>query len=497
MECVFGSDNHWDKRKIKRYVSEGQVYNCSEEMELDNYQWSKWREKYSGENVRECLWELVEQPKGNLEGYVFLYQESFQKKKFCDILLCVDPICAALALEDYECAERLLEADIGVKQEKEPEKYILLNEYTHLNIRNIYISQFLFISDIPAELYQRIWEQMPFRNYVNEDFKYICKFYEIEQDYICNPMLKEETSWENLTDLIERIHKLSPEGLQSISSEFEGFAGFFKGLKSRISFPISLDISAADIIFRLLQIFQGEWDVKKIIEYISWYFLYSGKRQAWVPVALKVSEKCLQMEGVRKSLVNSLFGLLIRCMEDKHWDRSLEKCEKKVILALKNLCTPEYTQEDFLKYMSTEFSRIHFSGWHWDLFTIWRKELKRELRPHRADTYLHVIFNKAINRALESFDKSIEDLMLFLESLTGIDDSGSSKEEIMEETRIVMEDILRIGSEEALLLCWKNGIITKETLPMVSEMAIKDGHTKFLPLLIYLQATTKAKNACP
>ena len=214
-------------------------------------------------------------------------------------------------------------------------------------------------------------------------------------------------------------------------------------------------------------------------------------------MVLRVNENCIQRDGVREGLVNSLFELLMQCWEDKFWDESLEKCEKKVLRELKVLCTPEYTQEELLRYVGTKLSNFYSTAYVWDLLTMWRKDLKRELYVHRADTYLHVLFNKATDRTIESLDRSLDDLMTLLEALTGIEDTDLSQEEIEEETRIVMEDILRTGSEEALVLCWKKGIMTKETLPMVSEMAIREGHTKLIPLMIYLLAATNSKNACP
>ena len=264
-----------DRNKVRQYVEDGQVYNCPEEIELDNFQWDVWKEKYCGENVRECLRELVEQPQDNKNGYVFLYRESFRKKMFCDILLCVDPVFAALVLEDYECAEKLLDIGFGIAQE-ESKKFILLNEDIFFRTKNIYLSQLLFISDIPAELYRKIWEKMPFRNYARNGAENSCKFYDLEQDYLNNPLVPEEESWENLTELLEKHYRIVPEGLGGSSSN-DNNSFFQSSITYMSSFPIALNVSAADIIVRLLQIFQMKNDVKHIIEHIAWYYLHTEK----------------------------------------------------------------------------------------------------------------------------------------------------------------------------------------------------------------------------
>ena len=51
--------------------------------------------------------------------------------------------------------------------------------------------------------------------------------------------------------------------------------------------------------------------------------------------------------------------------------------------------------------------------------------------------------------------------------------------------------------KNVLILCWKKGIVTKEALPMVTEMAMETGKKQLIPLLIYLGASLKEKNACP
>jgi len=495
MGFAFDSGVFDNRYKVRQYVEDGRVYNCPERIELNSFRWHIWKEEYSGEKVRESLWELAEQPQDNKNSYVFLYLERFRKKGFCESLLCVDPVFAALVLEDYECAEKLLDIGFGIAQE-ESEKFMLLNEDIFFRSKNIYLSQLLFISDIPTELYRKIWEKMPFRNYAWKGTGKPCKFYDLEQDYLNNPLVTEENCWENLTELLEKHYRIVPEGLGGSSSN-DNNSFFQSSITYMSSFPIALNVSAADIIIRLLQIFQMKNDVKHIIEHIAWYYLHTEKRASWLNVVLKVSENCIQRDGVREGLVNSLFELLMQCWEDKFWDESLEKCEKKVLRELKVLCAPEYTQEELLRYVGTKLSNFYSTAYVWDLLTMWRKDLKRELYVHRADTYLQVLFNKATDRTLESLDRSLDDLMTLLEALSGVDDTGLSQGEIEEETRIVMEDILRTDSEEALVLCWKKGIMTKETLPMVSELAIKEGHTKLIPLLIYLQATANSKNACP
>lgn len=483
MQSVFGLDYLWDKEVIEETVSEKETYNYPERFQIDDQQWSMWGERFSSQEVKKVLWDLVENPKQNLNGYVLLYQKQSVAKGGHDQLFWVDPICAALVLEEYECAEQLLEIGYGVNQTKEEPKYLLRKKDYGITKADVSLSQFLFVSNTPPDLYKRIWEKM-----VLKERKSIRKYYDVEKDYIDNPFLQKEKSWEELIDLIERAHKIVPKACQGMFNR----AGACSGNPS-----IALDMTAVGIILRFLQIFQTEVAVKQILDGISMYFWYSEKKHRWLSVVIKVNESCTGIACLRKCLINNLFDWLLLCIEDKILYRELGKCEKQTIQVLKKLCTKEYTQEDFMKYMSIGFDNIYYTGWRWDLFAVWRQEMNRELHPHRTSTYLQTFLNLAIGRASTSLDKSLNELMVLLEALSGISDAGSSQREIIEEVRIVMEDIVKLGSEEVLILCWKKGIVTREALPMVTEMAMETGKKQLIPLLIYLGASLKEKNACP
>ncbi|MBQ3035835.1 MAG: hypothetical protein IJD31_02785, partial [Lachnospiraceae bacterium] len=333
------------------------------------------------------------------------------------------------------------------------------------------------------------------------------------------PFLETETVINN--NSIYNVKKNLMEGFEAIyQTDSELLEGIFEGENTQSVFLNEMcgyNREQQEKIFdRLLTYMAGTEDVRFLIEKLAKLSMgpFANEKDSeigsvWWKLFPKIKQICEYDEGCTDECIQVLMdnynlytpenGRISKHLQKKielHTKRQLQRLER----AIRDLCTVDYTQEKLMDYLckcmssdglGTQWMSIKRVSWY---LNFWKSVLKREWRPIRFDKSFLEILDAILNykayygNTEEDKEQYIQQSIDLIELLDGVSYEECPIKEFGYEQADFMNKVMRLESEELLMLCVEKNLIPKELLPIAADAALELGYTKLMPSIIYLQS---------
>lgn len=492
----------------------------------------------SKEGVREKLHNLLEDEQIEVEDGYYLVEKEVDETRILlrieadefhmEEVYLVNPVFMALIIEDYECAEQLL--DKGYQADDrilEPQIYMVCRngDIGQVKEYEVSITQWLFAKlGIPEQLFKRIC------NILNV----LMPIFSFSYDYFENPFYESTFNFE------KPVYKKQPEIVFDNSSQEnvdnDIFGGGFgsaigTGFGEYVLFP-TLDgfEKIYNMDSELLDGMLDEDSLKKIFldirdrshqKWISSFIKYFAHTDDMIPIIKMAADRIMYCQiGMSPVIVKILSEIKTACEYHSEaqtlffhelikWFERIKKqgmereIKPRIRNNIKQLIREAYPEEyDLEAYI--EFIYDNYEGCPQVLsyINIWKEVLKKEFSPLWVD--MGALLDKCFEEtgkhyqkplSLE-FDKAyISQLIDMVELLDGVTDEGYPIEEDLASFSLLVDHIIEVQSEELLLLCVEKNLLPREYLTPVSQVALERGYTKLIPSIIYMQSQENAKKS--
>ncbi len=485
----------------------------------------------SKEGVRQKLHDLLEDLEfydGN-DGYYLAEAEPDETRILLRIeadafemeqVYLVNPVFMALIIEDYECAEQLL--DKGYQADDrvlEPQIYMVCRngDIGQVKEYEISITQWLFAkSGIPEKLFLRIC------NILNV----LMPVFSFSYDYWENPFYKSTFNFEKPVYIKQPEKVFEDASEENVESNIFG-GGFGSGFEEYVPIPsmdgfekiynmdsellegmvdenslaaVPMDINDNNCqkwLSSLIKYFAYTDDMIPIIKMVGNKIMYShiGEINKVVKILSEIKTACEYHNEAQTLFFHEMIKWFVRI-------KKAGEIKPRILNKIKRIICETYPKEyDLEKYI--EFIIDSCNGYSreiLDYIEIWKYVLKKEFSPLWVDmgALLDDFFEKTGKSSknpenLEFGRTYISQMIDIVELLDGVTDEGYPIEEDLASFSLLVEHIIEVQSEELLMLCVEKNLMPREYLTPLSWIVLDRGYTKLMPSIIYMQSEVNGK----
>ncbi len=409
------------------------------------------------------------------------------------------PVLLALILEEYELANRLLDAGYPINDalfESNEQALGICDDGTEWRFKDIFATQLLVGKEnMPKALFKRVCDEVGI----------ILPAFSFMRDYWENPFIPEMHQFKrdglHIPSMrgLDRVYEYRPELL-------EGFISRPQMVKLGYGLQRLKYGKKQKIVWKLLEYSQGyEEDFKALLALFEFEFSDSDRAKRTghnIKLLFWIQELCKCSHTMQRVLFEFLMVQLHNTIESRSYIKKedyREFCGELVRLA--HDCKPQdYDFEDYLDSFMIEESYWTEYGKYVQL---WKKVTEDPMKVSRMngtfgdmiqevigkvyeDDESLLVINAADNREKDR-EKRVQTLIELMEQPIIFTDSFKKTKSQKEAVAVLFSAILDFGSEELVIACMKNGILPKELMPKLISAAIGLKRFKVVPAMIVHQ----------